>query len=524
MGSGELTNLPMVLSGRGAHSPDHEYAHPRSRRILGESRQRLRSPSVRHQEKPVQHPPATTSPGFPPPTTPGGRCTGQWPRPSRAQTSYRTMPDDASILRHRACQTQGRLNVATDFAPPTLQRCERLLPMSSNQPDFESDFADTNAGYFLREFSIRCTHFSPDGETERELADYVIFLDPLFMVFQLKERNAPTDEEARERAWFENKVVKKAPRQIRCTMEYLTKHSVEVENDRGTPIRLPQGRAADAITKLVVYAPGEHLPEDCRNRRFYRSESAGFIHLISAADWLGILRTLITPRELHEYLSFREKMCTNHSDDSKRVSEQALVGHYIVDAENVAPNSEYEKVFSRQIEMLDAFDISLILHKLPEKASGAAPQGATQPSTMSQASGDCVPILRQLALMPRTELRLFKERWSLCWDRCGGEDPLITRFVATSTGTGFLLYAVPSLWETQALIGLSNFSLAHKHEFHLNICIGLSFVRDNEHRIVNWMMVESPWVPNPEMDARLAEFNPLPPLSAKPIPRYLFNE
>src|ERR1700709_1457597 len=123
-----------------------------------------------------------------------------------------------------------------------------------NEPEngdaFETVFTRTTAGYFLREFCFSKTHFKPPTKaSEVELADFVIQLDELLMVFQVKEReDASTDPET-ELSWFERKVLKKATSQIRDTVSYLRDCPPEIANDRGRRISLPKTLNSDAVVK-----------------------------------------------------------------------------------------------------------------------------------------------------------------------------------------------------------------------------------------------------------------------------------
>ena len=73
---------------------------------------------------------------------------------------------------------------------------------------FEEDIANFNEHFFFKEFTYSRSTFSPSPSTELELADSLIWLDRLAIVFQLKERGirGPTTPHDEER-WFDRKVV-----------------------------------------------------------------------------------------------------------------------------------------------------------------------------------------------------------------------------------------------------------------------------------------------------------------------------
>ncbi len=174
---------------------------------------------------------------------------------------------------------------------------------------FEGALGKLNESYFFREFTFSTNTFRPDKRTELELADAVVWLDDFLVVIQVKERYAAfgatsTDEEN----WFNSEVLGKAVTQIENTLRYLHSYdSIELANNQGHTFNLAD--AKDKLThKLVIYHPNENLPEMRASQKFHGSATAGIIHIIRSADYLGLLETLITPAEVEQYLSFREEL------------------------------------------------------------------------------------------------------------------------------------------------------------------------------------------------------------------------
>lgn len=178
---------------------------------------------------------------------------------------------------------------------------------------FETVFTRTTAGYFLREFCFSSTEFTPPNQSEVELADFVIQLDDLFMIFQMKTREEPSTDPENERSWFERKVIRKGTQQVRDTIRYLQDCPPVVANDRGRRIAMPAGIDPAMVVKIVVFNGSKNLPVDCARHRFHESKTAGFIHVIAAGDWAGIMNTLVTPREIADYLRMRESVCRAHN-------------------------------------------------------------------------------------------------------------------------------------------------------------------------------------------------------------------
>lgn len=389
---------------------------------------------------------------------------------------------------------------------------------------FETVFTRTTAGYFLREFCFSKTHFKPPTKTsEVELADFVIQLDELLMVFQVKEReDASTDPET-ERSWFERKVLKKATSQIRDTVAYLRDCPPEIANDRGRCISLPKTLDLNSVVKIVVFKGSENLPVECARQRFHESKTAGFIHMISAADWAALTVTLVTPREISDYLRERETVCRAYPAEARAVSEKALVGHFIAEMGASVPTPDLEVVVDRLVDETDTFDMLRFLNLFPDRITADAPAGMVKPHDMVDAGDDYYPIVLEIAKLPRTDLAAFKSRFAWAWQRAGTlARPLFTRFVS-STGIGFVFAPVPKELEAHAQNGLMNFVAAHMYEQRLRRCIGSSFVNEGEWRFISWALLDQEWQHNAAMEDYLRE-NPLPTVREGVVPRYRLVE
>ena len=70
---------------------------------------------------------------------------------------------------------------------------------------FEEDIAGLNEFFFFREFTFSKNTFRPKPHAEVEFADNVIWLDDLAILYQLKERNAPTTTTPeKEKKWLDH--------------------------------------------------------------------------------------------------------------------------------------------------------------------------------------------------------------------------------------------------------------------------------------------------------------------------------
>ena len=165
---------------------------------------------------------------------------------------------------------------------------------------------------YLEEFVFPASKFTPAGSSEVELADAVVALDSTLLILQIKERDtARSGDEDAERTSFKKRVLKDATRQVRATLAYLeSAGSILIPNSRGREFDLASTQFS-SIVKVVVYKAAPNLPPDCRNIRFYRSKTAGFIHVIEYTDYVRLSEFLRVPEEIRLYFSFRERVLTD---------------------------------------------------------------------------------------------------------------------------------------------------------------------------------------------------------------------
>jgi hypothetical protein len=394
---------------------------------------------------------------------------------------------------------------------------------ADHQKSFETVFARSTTGFFLREFCFSSTEFSPPNQSEVELADFVIQLDDLLMIFQVKTREAASADPDRERSWFEGKVIGKATRQVRDTVMYLRNYVPEIVNDRGRRIVMPSELDTETIIKIVVFNGGADLPVDCVRHRFHESRTAGFIHVIAASDWQKIMHTLVTPREIADYLRMRERMSRAYPAQVRAVSEKALVGQFIAEEENTIPSLTLEDAVDRLVDDRASFDILRFLNLFGDRITSDALPGTNTLADLRGAGADYYPIIREIAKLPRTDWTAFKERFELAWQRAGRYfDPPFMRMVS-STGIGFVFSPVPAGLENQAQNGLANFVAAHMYERRITRCIGAALVHEGAYRFIWWMMTDRPWKYSAEMEALLRE-RPLPDVRESVVPRYRLFE
>ena len=93
-----------------------------------------------------------------------------------------------------------------------------------------------NANVFFAEFAFESSQLRVPGVGEVELADHLVILDNLGLIFQIKERSAKADDDAPSvAAWFAKKVRKAAVGQVADTKAMMRQFAVlESRTSEGT--------------------------------------------------------------------------------------------------------------------------------------------------------------------------------------------------------------------------------------------------------------------------------------------------
>ena len=223
---------------------------------------------------------------------------------------------------------------------------------------------------FLEEFVFSQNKFSPPAGSEIELADAVVMLGDVLLIFQIKERfsREAGDAEA-ERRWFTSKVIRKATKQLRDTLYYLNSYSeIRMPNERGHIFNLAGG-AYTNILKLIVYLPGPNLPKACRSIRHHVSSSAGFIHIVDARDYLQLSRTLCVPEEVVRYFKYRELVLTNFAPACANLPEPAIAGHFIGGDLDAPPTIRSAAHLHRLVLDVEEWDLGPLMRGLHSSLS-----------------------------------------------------------------------------------------------------------------------------------------------------------
>ena len=379
---------------------------------------------------------------------------------------------------------------------------------------FEKDIARFNEFYFFREFTFSENTFRKSPTEEVELADNVVWLDEPLIVYQLKERQAPSNTTPeKEQKWFRRNIIDSAKQQISDTLNYLQNHTnIQIQNHRGHTFNLTVS-SLDCVHKLIVYKAHEFLPESCRRQKHHRSKTAGFIHLISADDYLGIVKTLLTPAEVADYLAFRETLISNWEEDILYLPEQALVGQYLSGESECQPGKHFLDYLRELDHRAEEWDISGIINVFLERI------------TNNNALTDYYYIVREIAKLKRNELREFKTRYKLSMEKArANEFTQPYRIALPRTGCGFVFVPLTHDLIESRLQFLQNLTYAHKYDVKLPKSIGVSFApEEDEWYSVEWCYIDFPWQHEPELENMLQQSNPFREVRVAELSQYTFN-
>jgi len=235
---------------------------------------------------------------------------------------------------------------------------------------FQEAVSSLNELFFFKEFTFHQNVFRTNENNEYEFADNVIWLQDLLIVYQVKERSHGSSDPDKGKTWFHGKVLGKATRQIRDTLNYLNQYEkIPLKNRRDQTFELSKTKL-NAIDRIILYYSNEFLPIDCKNCKFYRSNEAGLIHIIPAQDYLRICQTLITPSEVHEYLQFRESIIQRYQDQVRNITEAALWGQFLYGVLDKELNESYLKYLYSVEENHRLWNMSKFLEEFPQKIIG----------------------------------------------------------------------------------------------------------------------------------------------------------
>ncbi|MER9657739.1 hypothetical protein NKJ26_30665 [Mesorhizobium sp. M0152] len=357
---------------------------------------------------------------------------------------------------------------------------------------------DLNATTFWKEFTFSETRFFPRPKQQVELADGIVKIGSLALVFQLKERTEETSNPEAERQWFRRKVLRKATNQIKDSVRYLAEHEeIRLTNARGHEIAVKRADLQD-VKKIVVFLPGRSLPADCWGTKFHASATAGFIHIVAAHDYLGILDKLRVPDDVRLYFEYRETVLPQLRKAGVVVEEPDIMVAFLSEMDLPEPRSiEKLRAF---VQDLGAFDISYIMRDL---------QGHI---VNPERSTDYYRIMEEFASVPRSIWREFKSRLVISLEASKAGTPRRPfRFAFPTTDCTFMVASMDPDWPVIGEDGIrmrtnavEMFTQAAKYDLKTRIGIGLLISKDGDHFLLDWCLIDEPWSANAKLEDLLS--------------------
>ncbi len=357
-----------------------------------------------------------------------------------------------------------------------------------------------NSKVFFKEFTFSKNDFIGNGtKLQYEFADNVVWLDDIFFIIQIKDRNVSKTKD--DNLWFDNKVIKKGSKQIRDSIKFLEENqNIVIENEKGHKRNIKDANL-EKIRKIIIYTPNKSLDESNRFLKFKVSSKVGLIHLFHTEDYYNICKYLHTPAEIDEYLQFRESFYHEMGADIDNFPEQYFLSHFFetLEVDHIEPN------YINNLKKIDLdsqkFNLSGIIENFE------------QDMMKNSDNHNYYKIISELAKLNRNDLTEFKKRFQLIHKKCKNKSLTCpNRMYVPRTDCGFVFVSlnkeVAHCWKN----ALKNFTLAHKYDIKSSKCVGILMTENNETEcnLINiyYLFVESVWVFNAEIDKLLKENNP----------------
>jgi len=392
---------------------------------------------------------------------------------------------------------------------------------SSDPSTLLHDFtAQQHANVFLRAFSFPTTHLPRNPEDELELADRVVLMDNIGFIFLLKEREQkvatkPGDLEK----WVVNNVVKKGAKEVQNTRDLLDDYmGLSLVNHFGHRVSVTPAEGDDLISVIIYRVPARSRP--FRAARFKKSRNGGFVHILRDSEYFEICEHFVTPAELLDYFAFRRDLLINWDPAAAAVSEDALIGQYLLEDYSSGPDQKFERAAVSRGGPT-ACEFSFVLDSL---AGRLAAQDDDFADTESY------EILTELGLLGRYELKALKHELRLGLEAVrANRFELPLRIASGRTACGFLIVPVTREFRHRAIDALESLARASKHELDLPRQVGIGMwnsydllrgkrVPKNEFVDIEWIFLEGDNPPNPELDERLASRYPFRMASEQKLP------
>ncbi len=366
-----------------------------------------------------------------------------------------------------------------------------------------------NNEFFLPQFTYPVTKFELVPGQMRELADHLVLVKGRGILFQLKERSVSGTGPFPE--WFESKVKKKGKIQVRNSRALLKAcGEIPATSARGRRTIIQTGEIRE-LHSVICYRMenGQSPPQD--SKRWIISDSAGFIHVFALGTYEMLLTKLVTLAELLEYLTFREGVVVRWQQEECIPSEDALLGQFILNRDNVKPSEEYAQAAHRLDIARDEFDMSYFFQDFERDIPD-----------FDAKKDDHVEILSEFALLNRTELGDARKRLLKCVKYSTSDDDLFECYRMMSHGTGscflFVGFGTQPLGNVENVF--MNLALGCKYDTKADRQVAVGVWKEGATFRFRWALIDGPWVWNKKLEKMLKTSNPFKKMTMKVVPRY----
>jgi hypothetical protein len=303
---------------------------------------------------------------------------------------------------------------------------------------------------------------------------------------------------------------------VRDTLRFLEEHDqIRITNERGHAFDI-RGAELSEIIKLVVFLGGMALPEECWQTRYYISRTAGFIHVLAAHDYLGILEKLRVPEDIRRYFAYRETVTPKLRDAGVIVDESDIMGAFLGEEDLPAPGSR--EILRRFVQDFEDFDLSWLIGNLHEHI-----ERAEQPY-------DYYRIMLEFTRVPRSVWREVKVRFAKSLEVVQKKEfarPFRLAFPASDCA--FMIAPLdPQIpgtneeGERTRVRGLTNLTYAAMYDTKVSKGVGILISKEGQYFQIDWSLLNVPYERDREMDDRLAENYPFRELQQKMLHSFLF--
>jgi hypothetical protein len=257
------------------------------------------------------------------------------------------------------------------------------------------------------------------------------------------------------------------------------------------------------------------LPAHMRLLKSRTSSRVGFIHLIEINDYERLCATLVTPKEIGDYLKWRTSICTTHPLICSKLNEKALVGQFLAGENEVQPESSFGQFVDRLSGESDWQAIFGILHKFGDRL---------QPGSQGN---DYYLILKELAKLKRGMMGKFVERYKWAMQECKRPSVgLPSRMSIPGNDCSFIFIPLDSKSSAEWAKTLESQTTLSKYDFKTKKAIGLTISSapdsDSEY-LINWCYLECAWEEDRRCEEFLKSHYPFRRTMQKRIPHYEFT-